>query len=507
MRGRTGVASLKFEQEKISTGVEGLDDVLLGGLPRNRLYLIEGSPGAGKTTLALQFLLEGVRRGEKVLYVTLSESEDELQAVANSHGWTLQGIDLFELKEINDRLQPEQDYTVFRPEDVELIETVDQVYRRVEEAQPVRTVFDSLSEMRLLAGDALRYRRQILRLKNFFAGRRSTVLLLDDKTAPGDDRQLHSISHGVISLDRRSEEYGNSRRRLNVTKIRGSRFRDGFHDYAIETGGLRVFPRLVASEHRKDHHHALVSTGLPLFDAMLGGGLAQGASTVLIGPAGSGKSTMAAMCLKAASVRGDRSSCYLFEENRSILMSRMAAINLDLAEPAQKGLLTLRQMDPADMSPGAFAAHVRRDVEQKGVRMVMIDSVNGYLNGMPSERFLLLHMHELLSYLAEKGVITLLVMAQSGTIGAAKNPVDLSYLSDTLILFRYFEMQGSVRKAVSVLKARASAQEAELRELRMSPRGVELSEPLREFRGVLTGVPVYTGPAVAVPGNDHEDAA
>jgi circadian clock protein KaiC len=488
-----GGTHVSGETKLAKTGIPGLDEILPGGLPANRLYLIEGMPGTGKTTLALQFLLEGRRLGERGLYVTLSETKEELLSVADSHGWSLDGIDLYELEANLARLKPEQEYTVFHPEEVELTEVAEQVYAEVERIKPARVVFDSLSELRLLAREPLRYRRQILNLKQFFAGRSCTVLLLDDTVGRSSDLQLQSISHGVLSLDRLGQEYGVSRRRLNVVKLRGSKFRDGFHDYLIETGGLRVFPRLVAAEHRRDRTVSVLSSGIAEFDALLGGGLSTGTSTLITGPAGCGKSCLAGAYLRAAAQLGLYSAAFIFEETRRTFLDRMAGINMDLGEYVAAGLISLHQVDPAELSPGELAVRIRVDVEEKGAKIVVLDSLSGYVNALPNERFLLAQLHELLSYLAELNVITILVAAQKGTIGPVETNSDASYLADTLVLLRFFESQGSLKKAVSVVKHRKSFHEDTIREMQITSKGIRIGEVLTAFRGVLTGVPEYLG--------------
>jgi circadian clock protein KaiC len=491
MRQNPSVGSAK---PKVSSGVAGLDQILFGGFPRHRLYLIEGAPGTGKTTLALQFLLQGREQGERTLFVTLSESKDELGDVAESHGWSLEGIDLYELEATQKRLKPEEEYTVFRPEDAELTDTIQDVYQQVENIKPSRVVFDSLSEMRLLARDPLRYRRQILALKQFFTGRQCTVLLLDDLVGTDHDLQLHSISHGVLSLERLGREYGAYRRQLNVIKLRGSPFREGSHDYIIMKGGLSVFPRLIAAEHRGDYDRSPFQSGIAELDGLLGGGVYRGTSALIIGPAGSGKSTLAAVYLRAAAERGEHAVAYMFEESPETLLDRMAALGMDLRRHVASGKIRIQQIDPAELSPGQFTHQLRKDVEQAGARVMVIDSLNGYLNAMPNERFLLAQLHEVLNYLAAKSTVTILTMAQHGLVGAAmQSPVDASYLTDTLIVLRFFEFQGAVKRAISVLKHRMGAHEDTLRTFQLGPAGLHIGAPLEEFRGVLTGVPAYGG--------------
>jgi circadian clock protein KaiC len=401
---------------------------------------------------------------------------------------------LYELEATERRFKPEEEYTVFRPEDAELADTIQDVYQQVERIQPSRVVFDSLSEMRLLARDPLRYRREILSLKQFFTGRRCTVLLLDDMTATDHDLQLQSISHGVISLERLGQEYGPSRRQLNVAKLRGAAFQDGCHDYVIVKGGLMVFPRLVSAGHRDDHDRSEFQSGIAELDRQLGGGLHRGASTLIIGPAGSGKSTLAAAYLRAAAERGEHAAAYIFEESRDTLISRMATLNMDLHQHVASGKIKIQQIAPSELCPGQFIDQLQKDVEQGGARVVVIDSLNGYLNAMPNERFLMVQMHETLSYLHGKGILSVLVMAQHGLVGAAmQSPVDVSYLADTLILLRFFEFDGAVKRAVSVVKHRKGAHEDTIREFRLSAEGIHIGPPLRNFQGVLTGVPVYVG--------------
>ncbi|HVW86320.1 MAG TPA: ATPase domain-containing protein [Bryobacteraceae bacterium] len=479
--------------KKIKTGISGLDDLLQGGLPEHRLYLIEGSPGTGKTTLALQFLLEGRRLGERCLYVTLSENKEELRCVAESHGWSLDGIDLYELEANQSRLQPEQDYTVFHPEEVELAETIRHVCDHVERIRPGRVVFDSLSEMRMLARNPLRYRRQILTLKQFFSGRECTVLLLDDTVSREAELQLQSISHGVLSLERLGQEYGVSRRRVNIVKLRGTKFRDGYHDYTIDTGGIQVFPRLVAADHRQDHTRSMASSGIEELDLLLGGGLSGGTSTLITGPAGSGKSSLSGTYLLAAARRGQRGKAYIFEETRQMFLDRMAGLGMDLTEYVSSGQIAIQQVDPAELSPGEFTHGLREDVERDRVDLLVVDSLQGYLNAMPNERFLLVQLHEVLAYLAESGVLTIMVAAQHGMIGPMQSTLDISYLADTVILLRFFESGGALKKAISVVKHRLTAHEKTIREFELTPHGLRFGPVLREFRGVLTGVPEYLG--------------
>jgi circadian clock protein KaiC len=487
----------------VPTGIAGLDYILSGGLPANHLYLVEGDPGTGKTTLALQYLLNGRANGEKGLYVTLSETKAELVTVAASHGWSLDGIGLFELESLEQRLQAEQQYTVFHPSEIELGETTRHICDQVEKLQPSRVVFDSLSEMRLLARDPLRYRRQVLALKQFFAGRKCTVILLDDRTSVETDLQLQSISHGVLVLERVGVEYGGARRRLIVSKMRGLSFREGRHDFNIERGGLVVYPRLVAAEHKREgtktgQPREVAKSGIAGLDSLLGGGLHFGTSTLALGPAGSGKSTLVTQFARAMALAGERVACYVFEETRENFLDRAAGLGMDLRATIDSGVVTVEQIDPAEISPGEFAQRVRSAVEEgvdgKKARIVVIDSLNGYLNSMPSENFLVIQMHELLMYLNERGVLTLMVLAQHGLMGSAMQaPVDVTYLADTVIILRYFEAFGEVRQAIAVVKKRTGGHERSIREFKLSADGIEIGEPLKNFEGVLTGVPSFTG--------------
>jgi circadian clock protein KaiC len=478
----------------MGTGIEGLDNILEGGFPENRIYLIEGDPGTGKTTLALQFLLEGVRLGEAGLYVTLSETKEELEAVAASHGWSLDGFRIYELLPTAESLNPESQYTIFHPSEIELGETTSAVLEEVERIRPRRVVFDSLSEMRLLAREPLRFRRQILALKQYFAGQQSTVLLLDDKVSDGRDLQVQSIAHGVVSLEHLAVEYGAERRRLRVVKLRGSRFRGGYHDFNIETGGIQVFPRLVAAEHRQPFTKESIKSGVNGLDSLLGGGLDRGTSTLVLGPAGSGKSTLGAQFAAEAADRGEHAAIFIFDETLETYLARARGIGTDLQGHVDSGLITIQQVDPAELTPGEFAHSIRGCVDRDEVRIIIIDSLNGYLNAMPEERFLTIQMHELLTYLNQQGVVTLLIMAQHGFLGSAMaTPVDVSYLADTVMLLRYFEASGSLRRALSVIKKRTGAHERTIRELNISSEGIAVGKPLTEFRGVLTGVPYFDG--------------
>jgi circadian clock protein KaiC len=473
-----------------ATGVAGLDDILGGGLTPNRLYLLEGMPGSGKTTLAFQFLLEGARRGESVLYITLSETKDEISAVAESHGWSLQGVQIRELVPSEQSLEPGEQYTVFHPSEVELSETTKKILEDVERLKPSRIVFDSLSELRLLSGNPLRYRRQILALKQFFAGRRCTVVLLDDLTAAEHDLQVQSIAHGALLLEHTMPAFGPPRRRLSVTKYRGREFRAGYHDYAIRRGGIEVYPRLVASEHRSESNRERMPSGLAGLDKLVGGGLERGTSTLIQGAAGTGKSTLSALFCTRAAERGEHAALFIFDESANTLFSRLDGLGIPLRKHAEAGLVSVQQVDPAELSPGEFVHAIRTAVEQRHARIVVIDSLNGYLNAMPDEKFLVIQLHELLTYLGQRGVASILVAAQHGLMGAQMTaPVDASYLADSVVLLRYFEAEGEVRQAISVVKMRGGEHERSIREFTMRAGRITIGEPLRDYRGVLTGVP------------------
>lgn len=487
-------AKISPEAPLCSTGVEGLDDVLVGGLPRRRVYLVRGAPGTGKTTLALQFLLDGVRRGERCLYITLSETMEELTLVARSHGWSLDGVDLVDLSAIEHQLRPESQTTLLHPAEQELARTTQLVQARVDELKPERVVFDSLSEMRLMAQSPLRYRRQILAIKSFFSTRDCTVLLLDDESHDADT-QVESLAHGVIELEHLRPDFGSERRRLSVIKLRGVKFRGGYHDYVINTGGLDVFPRLVAAEHAHPFPDGTTTTGIEALDTLLGGGIDRGTSTLIVGPAGVGKSSVALHCAVAtAAAGGGPCAMFVFEETIGTLRLRAQGLGLELDHVLKSGALRLKQVDPAELSPGEFAVIVRRLVEEQQSKLVVIDSLNGYLNSMPGEQFQVAQLHELLTYLAQRGVITLMALAQQGFVGQMQSTVDLTYVADTVLMLRYFEFQGTIKKAISVVKRRSGHHEATIRELQFVPdEGVRIGPPLTAFRGVLSGIPVYTG--------------
>lgn len=485
------------ERPLVATGIPGLDDILGGGVTPDRVYLVEGNPGSGKTTLALQYLFEGRRLGEPGLYVTLSETKAELGDVARSHGWSLEGIDLLELVAPESELEPDNQYSMFQPSEVELGETTRAVLSEIERTRPRRVVIDSLSEMRLLAQSPLRYRRQILALKQFFIGRACTVFLLDDLTSETEDLQLQSIAHGVVSLEQLSPAYGADRRRLRVTKLRGQSYRGGYHDFVVRRGGLDVFPRLIAAEHNLGQERGLLKSGNAELDALMGGGLQFGTSAVLLGPAGTGKSTTALQYARAAAARGERAAVFTFDERLETILTRTAGLGMDLAADVQAGLISFQTIDSAELSPGEFAHRVRAAVEggegTPGAKVVVIDSLNGYLHAMPEERFLIAQLHELLTYLGHKGVVTFLIVAQHGLLGSMQTPIDTTYLADAVVLFRYFEAMGRVRQAISVVKKRSGPHERTIRELRLDGGGMSLGKPLADFQGVLTGTPTFRG--------------
>jgi circadian clock protein KaiC len=488
-------ASAKRRDLRCASGVEGLDDILAGGLPRDCFYLVQGDPGSGKTTLALQFLLEGLRRGEKVFYITLSETREELLQVARSHGWSIDKIPLLDLSAVENLLRPEAQTTVFHPSEVELTKVSQLLLNEVRKVRPKRVVFDSLSEFRLMAETALRYRRQLLTLKQHFAKMKSTVLLLDDRMSKQAviDPHVLSLTHGVLEMEQLSPDYGTSRRRLRISKLRAVKFREGYHDYIIATGGLRVFPRMIAAEHHTKFRHEPVSSGIKQLDSLCGGGLDRGTTTLILGPAGTGKSTLVLQYAAQMAKKGERSIIFAFDETRSVMLSRAKALGFNLEKAIARGAITVQQVDPAELSPGEFAVRILRGVEA-GYKLVAIDSLNGYLNAMPGEKYLNNQLHELSSYLNQQGVITLLVLAQHGLIAAAEAPVDLSYLSDTVVSLRYFEAYGEVKQAIAMFKKRSGHHERTIREFKLTPgKGIAVGEPLRAFQGVLTGVPVFRG--------------
>jgi len=481
---------MTIDTTKAATGISGLDDVLGGGLSRGHVFLVEGEPGSGKTTIALQFLRSGAAAGEKCLYVTLSETEQELREGAASHGWTLgDEISVCELMPPESLLEGGNHQTLLYSSDLELGETTAELLEVVRRAEPARLVIDSLSEIRLLAQSSLRYRRQILTIKHLFARMQTTVMMLDDLTSEATDKTVHSIAHGVVQVQQISPDYGSERRRLRILKYRGQRYRGGYHDMTIVTGGVKVFPRLVAAEHRTRFARNPIPTGIAPFDALLGGGVEAGSGTLILGPAGTGKSLIAITFALAAVSRGEKAALFIFDEELGLLFDRMKGLNLDLRGACERGEISIEQIDAAELSPGEFAHRVRNRIDHDKIKTVVIDSLNGYQAAMPAENSLILHMHELLQYLNRQGAATFLTMAQHGLVGDMKAPVDVTYLADTVILLRYFEALGQVRRAVSCVKKRTGRHESTIREYRIGERGLTVGEPLSRFQGVLRGVP------------------
>ncbi len=478
------------------TGLAGLDSIICGGLPSNCFYLVQGDPGSGKTTLALQFLFEGRRRGESVLYITLSETREELERVAASHGWSLEGIPLLEFSAIESLLQPESQTTVFHASEMELGKVSQLLRDEVRKHRPQRVVFDSLSEFRLLAETPLRYRRQLLNLKQEMARQGATVLLLDDKMDSnriGSDPHVLSLTHGVVEMEQLSPDYGKSRRRLRVLKMRGVRFSEGYHDYIIETGGIRVFPRLIAAEHRAAFRHESVGSGSAQLDELLGGGLDRGTTTLIMGPAGTGKSTLTLQYACSVAERGEKCLLFTFDETRETMLRRADALGLDIGKHIRTGLVEVQQVDPAEISPGEFAGRIQEGVHQ-GARLVVIDTLNGYLNAMPGEQYLANQLHELSAYLNQQGVVTIFTLTQHGLVAALDAPVDISYLADTVVSIRFFEAGGAVKKAISVVKKRSGRHEQTIREFALETGyGLRIGEPLTDFQGVLSGSPSFRG--------------
>ena len=489
-------ASTKLRVSRCPSGIEGLDDILAGGLPKEGFYLIQGDPGSGKTTLALQFLLEGLRRGERAFYITLSETKRELLQVAHSHGWSLERIALLDLSAVESLLRPEAQTTVFHPSEIELTKVSQLLLDEVRKVKPARVAFDSLSEFRLIAETPLRYRRQLLTLKRHFAKLKSTVLLLDDKmdkTGTGIDPHVLSLTHGVIEMEQLSPDYGSSRRRLRVSKLRGVKFCEGYHDYIIATGGLRIFPRMTAAQHRAEFQHDHVSSGIAALDSLFGGGLDRGTTTLILGQAGTGKSSLALQYAVHMANQGERSVIFTFDETRSLMLTRAKALGFELRKGIDSGVIGVHQVDPAELSPGEFAVRIVQAVDA-GCKLVVIDSLNGYLNAMPGEKYLNNQLHELCSYLNQRGVVTILVLAQHGLVASAEAPVDLSYLSDTVISVRYFEAFGEVKQSISMVKKRSGIHEKSIREFKLRPgKGIIVGEPLKLFQGVLSGVPIFHG--------------
>jgi circadian clock protein KaiC len=475
------------------TGIAGLDAILRGGLPENRLYLLLGAPGVGKTTIALQYLLEGARTGETGLYIALSETQDEILSVARSHRWAIDQISIFELSALEQQLAQEERNTVFHPAEIELNKTTQMLLQRIQEVKPKRLVLDSLSELRLLSDSPLRYRRQMLSFKQFFAGQQMTVLLLDDHSADGGDLHVQSIAHGVITVEQVLSDYGSQKRRIMINKMRGLNFIGGYHDALIAPGGMRVFPRLIGSAHQRRNERGVVRSGVPQLDALLGGGMERGTSCLLLGPAGTGKSTIALQFAVAAANRGENVLMCIFEENLDTMMARAASVGMPLDDLIAYGKINVLEIDPAELAPGEFAHCVIDNVTSKEVRLVIIDSLNGYMQAMPDVTFLNIQLHELLSFLNRHGVLSLMTVAQHGLIGMMQTPVDLTYLADSVILLRYFEQNGRIKKAISVIKKRIGKHEDTLREFRIDHTGLRLGEPLEQFHGVLSGIPTFHG--------------
>ena len=480
--------------DKAATGVEGLDEILAGGLQRGRVYLIEGSPGTGKTTIATQFLLAGAKEGEKGLYITLSETEDELRESAASHGWKFEDpVDVFELVPPESLLDEDQQQSLLYSSDLELGETTKRIFEAVEKQNPSRVIVDSLSEIRLLAQSSLRYRRQVLALKHYFAQNGATVVMLDDLTSDTHDKTVHSVAHGVIRLEELAPDYGADRRRMRVIKYRGQSFRGGYHDMIIKTGGVTVFPRLVSAEHRREFSREALPSNSVELNTLLGGGIERGSSTLVLGPAGTGKTLLTLSFAVQAIERGETAAMFIFDEEMGLLFQRAKGLGFDLATLKDSGKLIIEQVDAAELAPGEFAQRVRSCVEEHSARTVVIDSLNGYQAAMPEEKQLILHMHELLQFLNRQGATTFLTVAQHGLVGDMRAPVDVTYLADTVILLRYFEAMGRVRRAISVIKKRTSAHEDTIREYRIGKGGVTLGPPLMNFQGVLRGVPEMIG--------------
>ena len=485
---------LHIAPPRVSTGIPGLDEILGGGLPRGYLYLIEGESGAGKTTVGLQFLQDGRRRGEATLWISLSETQSELRQTAESHGWSLDGVELCNPLARKRAAHPDEQYSFFSPADVELEEIRSAILEAVERVQPTRVVFDPFSDIRHLARDVLRYRRHLVYLREFFSDKGTTVLLMQEMTrdTPGD-LQAEALVHGYMTLQQDAPEYGGQRRRLRVHKMRGMAFRDGYHDFRIETGGINVFPRLVPSDHVGDELEETISSGVPELDALLGGGIDRGSSVLILGTAGVGKSTLAAQYAVAAARRDEQVALFIFDETMRTFRARSERLGLSLSEQVDSGRMMLRQIDSAEFSPGQFS-HVVMHAVDAGARVLVIDSLSGYLSAMPEERFLTTHLHELLTYLSHRNVATILTLAQHGVLGErVDSPVDISYLSDTVVLLRYFEAAGSVRRAISVVKKRSGEHESYVREMTIDNLGIHVGAPLTQFQGVLTGRPEYLG--------------
>jgi circadian clock protein KaiC len=492
-------------ENKLKTGVSGLDEILGGGLPKNQLFLVQGKPGTGKTTLALQFLLEGARQNKKTLYITFSETHIELENVATSHGWDLSQIEILELSTISAETSRQTRNTLFNPSEIELSKIISLLLTKIKEVKPERLVFDSVSELRLLAETSLRYRRQMLAFKEFFITNKSTVLFLDDLTTEAGDVHVQSIVHGVLLLEKFRASYGVERRSFHIVKLRGVAFRGGTHDYLIERGGLRMFPRLVASEHYSHYKPKVFSSGVPALDKLLGGGLDRGTSNLVLGPAGTGKSTLTLKFAVSACERGGRVAIYSFEESIANLVFRGESLGLEVKTHLKSGNLSIRKIDPAELTPGQFAALLLENTTGKKVDIVVVDSLNGYVHAMPEQQFLMLQLHELLAYLGNQGVVTILVLAQAGIMGQMHSPLDLTYLADTVVMTRFFEAFGEMKKAIAVVKKRTGRHEKSLRELRITYGGIEVGEVLKDFRGIFSGIPTFLGDfgESSKPGGKH----
>lgn len=489
-------------EDRLKTGTEGLDIILNGGIPKNHFYLIQGDPGVGKTTLAIQFLLEGIRNNESVYYISLSETKKELQTIAQSHGWDLAKFNILELTALEDQLQLESQNTVFHPAEFELNQVAKILAAEIEKVKPTRIVFDSLSEIRNLAQSALRYRRQMLALKHYFLKHDATVILLDERHSEQSDLHIETLAHGVIALEMWTPSYGAVRRRIRVAKLRGHKYVEGYHDYSICTGGIKLYPRLIASDTAKPYKVEPVSSGVAALDQLVGGGLDRGTSNLFMGPAGSGKSTLSAQYAVEAARRGENVLIYIFDETLENFLVRTDGIQLDIRPFLKKGLIQIIHVDPAELTPGEISHQIREAAEKESIRMLILDSVNGYLNAMLDEKFLALQLHELLTFLNQRGIVSILVMAQHGLVSHMDSPLDITYLADTVVLFRYFEVHGSIKKAISVIKKRSGQHEDFIREYQITGHGIKVGEPLKDFQGVLTGVPTFIGEKKAMLTNE-----
>ncbi|HTL48977.1 MAG TPA: ATPase domain-containing protein [Verrucomicrobiae bacterium] len=480
-------------ESRVKTGIEGLDYVLRGGLPENHIYLLQGEPGVGKTTLAINFLMEGVRNGESVYYITLSETKKELEIIGKTHGWDLNSFSILELSVIEEQLKLEAQNTVFHPAEIELNQLSQILMAEIGKVRPTRIVFDSLSEVRHLAQSPLRYRRQMLALKHYFLQSNATVLMLDEPHGPSSDLQVDTLVHGIINLEMWAPAYGAVRRRLRINKLRGLRYSEGYHDYVIKTGGIQLYPRLVAVDSEKTYEHGQVESGIKAMDTLVGGGLDRGTSNLFMGPAGSGKSTLASQYVYEAARRGEKSLVYLFEETLQNFLARTSSIGMDFRKYIDKGIINLTHVDPAELTPGELSSQIWQASEKEGIRLLVVDSVNGYLNAMPDEKYLAVQLHESLTFLSQRGITSILVMAQHGVMESMSSPADITYLADAVIMLRYFEFQGQIKKAISVIKKRTGAHENTIREYLIGAEGLRLGEPLNEFQGVLTGCPTFVG--------------